>query len=87
MLLPQVIDEIKELKDQPNHRSSYVIFQLLENNQKRFLEKMEADNFNSVHRSFERLSEASAKEYNSVAYRDEFSRAHSLLMFYLDRII
>ena len=86
MLLPQIINEIKDLKT-PGHRSCLTIFNLLENNKTNFLQKMDPDNFNHVHTKFEQLSESSPKEYNTQDYRDEYERAHSLLMFYLDRIL
>jgi len=87
MLLDQVIHEIKELKDRPGHRSALIIFQLLDNNRKRFLEKMDPENFNAVCNAFERLSEASAREYNSPNYTGDYQRAYNLLTFYTDRII
>lgn len=87
MLLPQIINEIKDLKDQPTHRSCMIIFQLLDNNKSRLLQKMDADDLNSIHKTFERLSEASAKEYNTAGYRSEYARAHNLLLFYFDRIL
>jgi hypothetical protein len=87
MLLPQIINEIKELKTQPTRRSCLAIFQLLENNKTLFLQNMEPDNFNHVYATFEQLSEANPKEYNSQNYMHEYEKAHSLLMFYLDRIL
>lgn len=86
MLLHQIINEIKDLKT-PGHRSCLVIFNLLENNKTQFLQKMDADNFNHVHTTFEKLGESSPKDYNTQDYRNEYERAHSLLMFYLDRIL
>jgi hypothetical protein len=87
MLLPQIINEIKILKTQPTHRSCLTVFNLLENNKNMFLQKMEPDNFNHVYNAFEGLSQSSPKEYNTDDYRAEYEKAHSLLMFYLDRII
>jgi hypothetical protein len=87
MLLPQIINEIKDLKDQPTHRSCMIIFGLLEKNRNRFLQNMDPDDYNSVHKLFERLSEASLNEYSSAQYRSDYDRAHNLLLFYLDRII
>jgi len=87
MLLPQLINEIKELKTQQTHRSCLTIARLLENNRTMFLQNMEADNFNHVYNAFERLSETNPKEYNTVDYRSEYEKTHALLMFYLDRIL
>lgn len=87
MLLHQIINEIKGLRLEPNHRSSLSIFKLLDNNRALFLKNMDETDFNAVYSSFERLSEASAKEYGSASYQADFLKAHGLLMFYLDRIL
>jgi len=87
MRLLQIIDEIKTLKTQPTHKSTMDICRLLDNNKRLFIEKIDSDNFNHLYTNFEKLSQASAKDYNTPGYIRDYEQAHSILSFYVDRII
>lgn len=83
----QIIDEIKELRNETNHRSALRIYNLLENNKKLFLEKMEPDNFKYLANSFEDLSEVATKEYNTPGFKRDYTKNFEGLLFHLNRIV
>lgn len=87
MRLNDLIEEIKNLKAFPSHKSTMDICRMLENNRRLFLEKIEEENFNSVLANFENLSNARPTEYNSSGYLRDYEQAHNLLSFYCSRII
>jgi hypothetical protein len=85
--IEQIIDEIKELKNEINHRSSLRIYHLLQNNKKLFLEKMDPDYLDLAIRNFENMCDTPSKDYNSPGYTRDYQKYHESLMFYLNRII
>lgn len=87
MRIRQLIDEIQSLQKFPTHKSTMDICRLLENNKLLFLEKMEEDNYNYSYSNFERLSQQNYKEYNTTNYLSDYTKAHNMLSFYLNRII
>ncbi len=87
MRILQIINEIKTLKNNPTHKSTIDICRLLENNEVLFLEKIELDNYNHLIKNFEQLSQVNAKEYNTPNYINDYEKAHSILSFYVDRVI
>ena len=87
MRILQIIDEIKSMKHMPTHKSTMDICRLLENNKALFLDKIEEDNYNLSYSNFEKLSQLNSKEYNTTNYLREYTQAHNMLSFYLNRII
>lgn len=82
-----LIDEIKELQKEKNHRSSLQIARLLENNRKLFLEKMDDADYNYMLRNFEDLSQTSPKDYNSQGFLNEYDKSFESLLFHLNKIV
>ena len=87
MIINDIILEIKNYKNNSIHKSSLDIYNLLENNKHVFIDKIDADNFNHLLTSFEKLSFENPKEYNASGYKREFQTQYDLLLFYLDRIV
>lgn len=87
MRLPELIEEIKVLRQQPSHKSTMDICRMLENNRKKFLEKMDEYDFNMVFSNFEDLSNSHPTEYGSESYKRSYEQAHSIMSFYFDRIL
>ena len=85
--LEQLIEEINGLKKESTRRAALQIYTILDNNRKLFLEEIDSDYFSPIENNFERLSNASAREYNSPEYKRDFERAAELLSFHLNRII
>lgn len=83
----QLIEEIKELKNDISHRSALRVFSLLENNRKLFLEKMDETDFNYLLNCFEEISNSNARDYGTVSYKSEYLKQFELLLFHLDKII
>ena len=85
--LQQIIEEIKELKNEANHRSSLRILKLIQNNKKLFLEELDEDVVEMTLRNFESLCNASTLDQADSAYVREFTKYYESLMFYLNRVI
>jgi len=86
MLLDQVINEIKQLRDAPNRRSAIEIHRLLDSNQRAFKERIDKDSFGILLTDFAKLADAHATEYLSDGYKRDFKKSYDLLMFYLEKI-
>ncbi len=87
MQLPHLINEIKELSKNTPRKAAFDIYNILENNKTKFEGKMDADTFDHILNSFEKLAFAGAAEFNSPQYKDEFEKQYNLLSFYLNKII
>jgi len=87
MRLNHLINEIKELSQNTPRKAAFDIYNLLENNKTLFLTSIDADVFNQVLNSFEKMAYANANEFNTPQYKDEFQKTYNLLSFYLDRVI
>lgn len=87
MLINDIILEIKNYNNTSIHKSALDIYKLLEGNRDVFLKKMNAENFNHLHKNFENLSYANPKEYSTLGYAREYQSQYDLLLFYLDRIV
>jgi hypothetical protein len=85
-MLEQLIEEIKELKNEVNHRSALKIFSILDNNKKLFIEKMDPDYFAAILKNFEDISYSSPKEYGTENYKREYQKYFESLSFHLNRI-
>lgn len=85
--LEQIIQEISELRQDRSHRAALRIYNLLENNKKLFLEKIEADYFNYILKNFESVSQASPLEFKNDTFLREYQTYCDSLMFHLNRIV
>ncbi|WP_317898136.1 hypothetical protein [Aurantibacillus circumpalustris] len=85
--LEQLIDEIKGLRNEANHRSSLRVLNLLQNNKKLFLEGMEEDYLDMATKNFQLLCDTPSREYNTPDYLRDYNKYYESLMFYLNRII
>lgn len=87
MRIHDLINEIHELKNNTPRKAAFDIYNILENNKTLFLEKLETDVFNQILNDFEKMAYAGAVEFNSLHYKDDFSKAYNLLSFYLNKVI
>lgn len=85
--LEQLIDEIKGLRNEPNHRSSLRILSLMENNKKLFLEEVDPEYLNMAIKNFGALCDTPSKDYNTAVYIRDYQKYYESLMFYLNKII
>jgi hypothetical protein len=83
----QITDEIKEFRNEATHKAALRVYNLLENNKKLFIEKIDKDTFEFLTKSFRELSEASAATYNSPGFKRDYSKSFEGLMFHLQKII
>ncbi len=82
-----IIEEIKELQKERNHRSCLHIARLLENNKKIFLDKMDASDYNYALRNFDELSQTHPKDYNSLSFLNDYEKSFESLLFHLNKIV
>lgn len=82
-----IIDEIKELKKEPNHRSALKIVSLLESNHKLFLAKLDPQDYNFMLRNFEELAHTAPKDYNTAGFTREYEKHFESLLFHLNKIV
>ncbi len=87
MNIHELVDQLRNYKDQINHRSTLEIYNLLENNKNLFLKYIDQENFTPLLSHFETLSYSSPKDYTSDDYKREFQKLYDLLLFYVERII
>jgi len=87
MTILELAEQLKDHKTEINHKSTLKVYNLLENNKKVFLQKMEADSFKMLLKNFENLANENPKEYTSESYKREHEKSFELLLFYLDKII
>ncbi len=82
-----IIDEIKELKKESNHRSALKIVSLLECNHKLFQAKLDPLDYNFMLRNFEELSHTQSKDYNSAGFARDYEKHFESLLFHLNKIV
>lgn len=87
MKLPEIIDEINHLQSPSKHKAALDIFNLLENNRRLFLEKLDHSDFNSLLSDFEALAYAHPKDYGSASYGSDFERLKGSLLYHLNKIL
>lgn len=85
--IQQLIEEIKELKTEANHKSALRVHTLLENNRQLFLQKMDPTDFNYLLRSFHDIVNSNARDYYTDGYKTVYTKQFELLLFHLDKII
>lgn len=83
----QLVEEIRELREEVNHRAALRICAILENNRRLFLEKMDADDFTYLLRLFQEIADTPARDFGTDYYKDNYRRSFGLLLFHLDKII
>ena len=84
--LEQLIDEIKGLRNETNHRSSLRILNLMQNNKKLFLEEVDPDYLEMAIKNFEALCDTPSKDYNTPGYIRDYEKYYESLMFHLNKI-
>ncbi|MCZ8284187.1 MAG: hypothetical protein O9353_01920 [Bacteroidia bacterium] len=87
MNLHEIIDEINHLQSPSKHKAALDIFNLLENNRRLFLEKLDQGDFNGLLSGFETLAYAHPKEYGTIAYDSDFDRLKGSLLYHLNKIL
>jgi len=87
MLLKDVILEIQQIEKSFIHKTAFDIHHLLKINKKLLLIKINISDYSYLLKTFEDLTYADPKEYNSLSYEREFETAYNLLLFYLNKII
>lgn len=87
MKLHEIIDEISKLESPSRHKAALDIFNLLENNRRLFLEKLDQSDFNGLLSGFETLAYAHPKDYATDAYVSDFERLKGSLLYHLNKIL
>lgn len=87
MRLPEIIDEIKSFKNQPNHRSVNAISTYLTAFYNQFSKHIAASELNALTVKFKELSDLRPADYKTENFESEYNRSFSLLLFYLERIL
>lgn len=87
MKLHEIIDEINNLQSPSKHKAALDIYNLLENNRRLFLEKLDPGDFNSLLSGLETLAYAHPKEYTSASYASDFERVKGSLLYHLNKIL
>lgn len=86
MNLQEIIEEINKLKNPSKHKSALDIFNLLDNNSKLFLTKIEEEDFTPLINAFEKLAYADPKEYATNSYQNDYERSYGSLCYQLNKI-
>lgn len=87
MRIHDLINEIKEIGGSTPRKAAFDIYNILENNKILFAGSMDADTFEQILKTFEKMAYSSAAEFSTASYKDEFNKTYSLLSFYLGRVI
>ena len=81
-----ILEEIKDLKNDPTHRSALRIYNLLDNNKTKFLQKFEADFFSNLLSGFESLAYESPANTTSTDFKDQYHKLHEMFLYRLNRL-
>lgn len=84
--MTNILDEIKDLKADPSHRSALRIFYLLDNNKSKFLEKFDPDVFNNMLSGFESLAYESPANATTSAFKEQYNKLHQTFEYQLNRL-
>ncbi|MCW3078353.1 MAG: hypothetical protein JWO32_2962 [Bacteroidetes bacterium] len=84
--MTNIIEEIKDLKNDPTHRSALRIFNLLDNNKEKFLTRFEADFFKNVHSGFEGLAYASPANSGSSDFKNQYNKLFEMFLYRINRL-
>ena len=83
----QVIDEIRDLKKEPSHKSSLRIFSLMENNKKQFSEIMDPVDYLYLLSGFENVSSKSPGEFKFDRCIEEYNQLCENFLFHCNRVV
>jgi hypothetical protein len=84
--MTNILDEIKDLKNDPSHRSALRIFYLLDNNRTKFLEKFDADFIKNMISGFEGLAYESPANAASANFKEQYNKLHQAFEYQLNRL-
>ncbi|MES2678751.1 MAG: hypothetical protein V4635_02650 [Bacteroidota bacterium] len=85
--IKQIIDEIRQLKAEPTHRSALRIYSLMENNKKLFVEVIDISDFNYLLSGFENISYKSPSEITTARGVEEYNKLCENLLFHCNRVV
>ncbi|MEI8136666.1 MAG: hypothetical protein WCH21_04985 [Bacteroidota bacterium] len=85
--IEQLIEEIKDLKKETNHKSALQIYRLMDNNKKLFLENIDSADYNFMLSNFESLSYGNPKDYNTSGFIRDYEKYFESLLFHLNKIV
>ena len=86
-MLSKLIEEILELKNDRSHRAALRIYSILDDNRNLFIRKIDKDMYNQLLVGFQGLAYFNPGQYNSDAFRSEFSRYYESLSYYISKVI
>lgn len=84
--MTNVLEEIKDLKNEPTHRSALRIFSLLENNKEKLLKKFEPDFFKAVLTGFENLAYESPANAKGADFREQYNKLYEMFFYRVNRL-
>jgi len=84
--LHEIIDEIKGLNSQANHRSVNTILNFLVAFKEPLTRHIQIEELEALIKRFEAMSELRPIEFKSPSFENDYQRAFGILVFYLERI-
>ncbi len=84
--MTNVLEEIKDLKNEPTHRSALRIFSLLDNNKEKLLKLFEADFFKALITGFENLAYESPANAKGADFKDQYNKLHEMFIYRANRL-
>lgn len=84
--MTNIIEEIKELKNEPTHKSALRIYSLLENNKEQLLKKFEPDFFKNVLNGFENLAYESPSNTKGEGFKDQYNKLLETFLYRVNRM-
>jgi hypothetical protein len=85
--IKQIIEEIRQLKTEPTHRSAMRISSLMENNKKLFEAVIDPSDFNYLLSGFESMSFKSPAEISTARGVEEYNKFCENLLFHCNRVV
>lgn len=84
--MTNVLEEIKDLKNEATHRSALRIFNLLENNKEKLSKIFEPDFFKAVLTGFESLAYESPAHSKSADFKDQYNKLYEIFLYRINRL-
>ena len=85
--IDQLIEDIREMRNEINRRSAQRIFKMLEGHKREFSGKIDSDYLELAIKTFESLSEVTSGQAETEEYKREFKKGYEGLLFHLNRIL
>jgi hypothetical protein len=85
--MERLFEEIKELKNDPSHKSALRIYKILENNRRIFTAKIDAELYDLMLSNFDELAHTQPGKYFTADFKDEFLRHYEMLYYNLNKVI